>query len=222
IPCSAITRNPQVLEAPLDSHSKDADLQQDDTINAAQLEYLQFNSIVIQPGDALYMEYRGRDFTVDADFASGERTGFDSSWKGNYEQWRKGILLLDMIHEAVSQRLIRLRATAKKPNQVLFRKIKLIRAGEPVFEFSSLASYGKPQIRMAAERLLPCIGFNDVPASNNPLTINYSLLNPAPLHDFSGGLIPILAPFPMMIQSPASGDPNHFKFQGKELDDEDG
>src|SRR2546423_4240624 len=97
IPCSAITRNPLVLEALLDSHSKDADADlEDDTINAAQLEHLQFNPIVIQPGDALYMEYRGRDFTVNAGFASGERTEFDSSAKGSYEQWRKGILPLDM------------------------------------------------------------------------------------------------------------------------------
>src|SRR5205809_6865488 len=79
VPCSAITRNPLVLEALLDSHSKDADADvPEDTINAAQLERLQFAPIVIQPGDALYIEYRGRDFTVDADFASGERTAFDS------------------------------------------------------------------------------------------------------------------------------------------------
>ena len=55
VPCAAITRNPLVLEALLDSHSigSDSDLQ-DDTINAAQVERLQFNPIVIQPGDALY------------------------------------------------------------------------------------------------------------------------------------------------------------------------
>ena len=83
VPCSAITRNPLLLEALLDSHSKDSDSDlQDDTINAAQLERLQFSSIVIQPGDALYMEYKGRDFSIDADFASGERTAFDVFSKG--------------------------------------------------------------------------------------------------------------------------------------------
>src|SRR6185437_3693149 len=88
VPCAAITRNPLVLEALLDSHSKDSgsDLQ-DGTINAAQLEHLQFGPIVIQPGDALYVEYRGRDFTVNAGFANGDRTEFDSSPKGSYEQW---------------------------------------------------------------------------------------------------------------------------------------
>jgi hypothetical protein len=160
VPCSAITRNPLVLESLLDSHSNDTDSDlRDDTISAAQLERLQFSPIVIQPGDALYVEYRGRDFVVNADFASGERTAFESSPKGSSEQWRKGILPLDMFREALSQRLIRLRASAKNPNQVLFRNIKIIRAGKPVFEFSRLASYGKPQIRRAVERPLPCVGF---------------------------------------------------------------
>src|SRR5437764_10972827 len=83
VPCAAITRNPLVLEALLDSHSKEAESNlQDDTINAAQLARLHFSPIIIQPGDALYVEYRGRDFVINADFASGERTEFDSSPKG--------------------------------------------------------------------------------------------------------------------------------------------
>jgi RHS repeat-associated protein len=225
IPCSAITRNPLVLEALLDSHSEDdEDAGPGDTINAAQLEHLQFSPILIQPGDALYVEYRGRDFTVDADFASGERTAFDSSPKGSYEEWRKGILPLDMFREALSQRLIRLRASAKSPTQVLFRNIKIIRAGKPVFEFSSLASYGKPRIRRAIEHQLPCVGYDDVPANGNSRVVNYSFPNPVPLPNFSGGLAqPMLPPFPMMMQSTSGGtDTNHYKFTGKELDDETG
>lgn len=225
VPCYAITRNPLVLEALLDSHSQDTDSDlQDATINAAELEHLQFNPIVIQPGDALYMEYRGKDFTVDANFASGERTAFDSSPKGSYEQWRKGILPLDMFREALSQRLVRLRATAKNPNQVLFRNIKIIRAGKPIFEFASLESYGKPQVKSAVERQLPCVGFDDVPPNGNSTAVNYSFRNPTPLGNFSGGLTqPMLPPFPMMMQSSPTGtDANHYKFTGKELDDETG
>jgi hypothetical protein len=108
---------------------------------------LQFGPIVIQSGDALYVEYRGRDFTVNADFASGEKTEFDSSPKGSYEQWRKGVLPLDVFRGALNQRVVRLRATAKNPNQVLFRNIKIIRAERPVLEFAKLISYGKPQNR---------------------------------------------------------------------------
>jgi RHS repeat-associated protein len=225
VPCYAITRNPLVLEALLDSHSQDTDSDlQDDTINAAQLEHLQFSPIFIQPGDALYMEYRGRDFTVDADFASGERTAFDSSPKGSYEQWRKGILPLDMFREALSQQLIRLRATAKNPNQVLFRNAKIIRAGKPVFEFAKLVSYGKPQVKTAVERQLPCVGFDDVPANGSSTAVSYSPLNPGPVRNFSAGLgQPMLPPFPMMMQSmPTGTDANHYKFTGKELDDETG
>jgi len=171
IPCSAITRNPLVLEALLDSHSEDdEDAGPGDTINAAQLEHLQFSPILIQPGDALYVEYRGRDFTVDADFASGERTAFDSSPKGSYDEWRKGILPLDMFREALSQRLIRLRATAKNPNQVLFRNIKIIRAGRSVFEFAKLATYGRTQLKAAARKELPCKGVDKYPNELTALT----------------------------------------------------
>jgi RHS repeat-associated protein len=156
-----------VLEALLDSHSQSAgaDLQ-DDTISTTQLERLHFKPIVIQPGDALYLEYRGKDFTIDADFASGERTEFDSSPKASYDQWRKGILPLDMFRAALSQRLIRLRATAKNPNQVLIRNIKIIRAGKPIFEFAKLVSYGQPRVKRiqrTAERPLPCKGVNEYP-----------------------------------------------------------
>src|SRR5205807_2785962 len=45
VPCAAITRNPQVLEALLDSHSKDADTDsdsRDDAINAVELQHLHF------------------------------------------------------------------------------------------------------------------------------------------------------------------------------------
>ncbi len=224
VPCSAITRNPLVLEALLDSHSIDGDYDlQDDTINATQLEHLQFSPIIIQPGDALYMEYKGKDFTIDADFAGGERTAFDSSPKGNYEQWRKGVLPLDMFRDALNQRVVRLRATAKNPKQVLFRNIKIIRAGKPVFEFAKLVSYGKPQVRTAAARQLPCVGFDDAPGNRTSTAVSYSPLNPRPARNFSGGLQPMLPLFPMMMQSTTtSTGANHYKFTGKELDDETG
>ncbi len=226
VPCAAITRNPLVLEALLDAHSQDAGPDVlDDTINAAQLERLQFSPIVIQPGDALYMEYRGRDFTIDADFASGERTAFDPSPKGSYEQWRKGVLPLDMFRGALKQRLVRLRATAKNLDQVLFRNIKIIRAGRPIFEFASLAAYGKPQFKTAVQRQLPCVGIDDVPANGTSTAVSYSLPNPRRVRNFSGGLVqPMLPPFPMIMRQSTTTSPgaNHYKFTGKELDDETG
>lgn len=224
VPCAAITRNPLVLEALLDSHSNDAETGiEDDTLTAAGLAHLQFNPIVIQPGDALYVEYRGRDFTVNADFANGEMTAFDSSPKGSYEQWRKGVLPLDIFRGALNQRLVRLWATAKNPNQVLFRNIKIIRAGRPVFEFARLISYGKPQVKTAVERQLPCAGFDDVPANMASATVKYSFANPGPARNFSGGLVQPMSPFPMTMQSTGPTiDANHYKFTGKELDDETG
>jgi RHS repeat-associated protein len=170
------------------------------------------------------MEYKGRDFTIDADFASGESTAFDSSPKGNYEEWRKGVLPLDMFRGALNQRIVRLRATAKNPTQVLFRNIKIIRAGRPVFEFASLASYGRPQVKTAVQRQLPCVGFDDVPNAPNPTAVNYSVPNGILPKGFAGDFVgPMLPSFPMMMQSTTtSTDANHYKFTGKELDDETG
>lgn len=179
VPCAAITRNPLVLEALLDSHSKEAGSNlQDETINAAQLGRLRFSPIIIQPGDALYVEYRGRDFVIKADFASGERTEFDSSPKGSYDQWRKGILPLDMFRAALNQRLIRLRSIAKNPNQVAFRNIKIVRAGLPVFEFAKLATYERTQRKTVARKELPCKGVEEYPNTETAFS-QANLLVPA-------------------------------------------
>src|SRR5437016_2111204 len=88
----------------------------------------------------------------------------------SYEQWRKGILPLDMFRATLNQRLIRLWATAKNPNQVLFRNIKIIRAGRPVFEFARLATYGRTQLKTAAKRGLPCKGVNEYPNETAAIT----------------------------------------------------
>jgi len=226
VPCAAITRNPLVLEALLDSHTSDAEAGvENDTINAAGLAHLQFSPIVIQPGDALYVEYRGRDFTINANFASGEMTAFDSSPRGSYEQWRRGILPLDMFRAALQRKLMRLRATAKNPDQVLFRNIKIIRAGRPVFEFAKLASYGKPQAKAAVQRQLPCVGFDETPAVGTPVAVNYSIPNLGAPPNFADGLLfqPLSPLFPLMMQSTdTTPGANHYKFTGKELDDETG
>jgi RHS repeat-associated protein len=224
VPCSAITRNPLVLEGLLDSHSNDEDMDvPEGTIHAAQLEQLQFTPIVIQPGDALYLEYRGRDFTISADFANGDRAAFDSSPRGSYEEWRRGILLLDGFRAGMKQRLVRLRIVGKEPGRVLLRNIRIIRAGRPVFEFARLASYGKPQVKKTVARQLPCVAFDEAPAAN-PAMVNYVVPNGLAPRGLSGDYLrPMLPPLPMItMQSTTGTDGNHYKFTGKEFDDESG
>ncbi len=224
VPCSAITRNPLVLEGLLDSHSNDEDMDvPEGTIHAAQLEHLQFTPIVIQPGDALYLEYRGRDFTISADFANGDRAAFDSSPRGSYEEWRRGILLLDLFRVGMKQRLVRLQTVGKEPGRVLLRNIRIIRAGRPVFEFSRLASYGKPQAKKTITRQLPCVAFDEAPAAN-PAVVNYVVPNGLAPKSLPGDYLrPMLPPLPMItMQSTAGTDGNHYKFTGKEFDDESG
>lgn len=103
VPCSSITRNPQVLEALIEARSEEQ--QPNDTITASELPELRFTPIIVQPGDALYVEYKGKAFTVYAEYAGGGMTAFDAPPKASYEEWRKGILMLDHL-QGVNQKLV--------------------------------------------------------------------------------------------------------------------
>src|SRR5579864_948412 len=108
VPCAAITRNPQALDALLSTHSKATDSEASTVLSIGELEHLRFNPIVIQPGDALYVEYRGESFDLAAHLANGDVIAFDSATKARSDQWRKGIFALDMFHVDLNQQLVRL------------------------------------------------------------------------------------------------------------------
>jgi RHS repeat-associated protein len=222
-PCASITRAPQVLEALTDEHSQtEGSSAQEEAISAADMTRLKFTPIVIQAGDALYVEYRGKDFTINAQYANKDFTSFDSPAKASNEQWRKGVLLLDHLL-GLNQKLVRLSVTAKNPGQVAFRNVRIIRAGNPVLEFARLASYGKPQIKKAIQKELPCKPLDDL-----PMQAEYSVKHGQPfVRNFSGGVVSGLLPPLISFQTsggtpPPSFDLNHFKWNGKELDAESG
>jgi len=225
VPCSAITRNPQVLEALLASEPNDYAAENapaDVTTTAGQLSELQFSPIVVQAGDALYLEYRGRDFTVYAEYAGGSMTAFDAPEKASFDEWRKGVLLLD--HRlGLNQRLLRLSAMAQEPQRVEFRNIRIIRAGKPIFEFSSLTSHGSPKLRPAVKRVLPCIPENQgsvASAAFEPPMAYPPSLPHQPNTVFGMATAPSAAA--LMFQSGGGSGGNHYKFTGKELDEESG
>src|SRR5260370_11524889 len=162
VPCTAITRNPQVLEALIDTHASTEGTgspSEDQTISAVDLQHLKFSPIVVQPGDALYVESRGKDFTITAQYANGDFAALDSSPKASDDQWRKGILPLDHFNPPFRQHLIKLAAAAHDPQKVFFRNINIIRAGRPMFEFAKLSSYGRPHVRNAPQIQLPSKAF---------------------------------------------------------------
>lgn len=162
IPCAAITRNPQALDALLATYSKATDSESSTVLTIAELEHLRFN-IVIQPGDALYVEYRGEPFDLTGHLANGDLIFFDSASKARLDQWRKGIYPLDMFAADLNQALIRLTATANNPAQVSLRNIRIIRAGKPAFEFAQLTTYAQGQVKIAAIQELPCKGNDEYP-----------------------------------------------------------
>ena len=161
LPCAAITRNPQALKAMLDSHSQSVS---SDTMTLATMEHMHFNPVVLQAGDALYMEYRGKDFSVNAHFASGEFLTFDSTPAATEQQWRKAILPLDIFGSGLQQKFVHLSGTARSGDQVLVRNVRIIRAGDSVFQFQPLAAYGKAQIKLTTARALPCKGIAEYPS----------------------------------------------------------
>ncbi|HEY6252020.1 MAG TPA: RHS repeat-associated core domain-containing protein [Candidatus Angelobacter sp.] len=173
VPCAAITRNPQALDALLDSYSKATDSDSSTILTIAALEHLRFSPIAIQPGDTLYVEYRGEPFDLKAHLANGDVIDFDSASEARPDQWRKGIYPLDMFRRSLDQKLIQLTATAKNPAQILLRNIRIIRAGNPVFEFTQLSSYGQSHATMATARKLPCKGNDEYP----DVTVAYAEAN---------------------------------------------
>jgi RHS repeat-associated protein len=230
VPCAAITQNPQVLKVLIDSHSEAEESQssmQPDAINAAHLDHLRFAPVAIRPGDALYVEYRGKGFTINAKFASGDFTAFDAPPRASNEQWRKGILPLDLFHAGLEQRLVRLTATGGNLPHVSFRNIRIIRSGRPIFEFAKLASYGQPKLKRTVQRVLPCKAYDADPLPEPPATpmrVNYSIPTGTSVPGIAPSVKPTIPAFPMMLQStttdPSTG--NHFKFTGQELDAESG
>lgn len=117
---------------------------------------------------------------------------------------------------------------SQQPARVEFRNIRIIRAGRSVFEFAKLATYGTARLRQAVERRLPCRSF-DEPVKTAVLPfeppMSYpSYPAPTTTNTFFGiGLTtPAPAVLPMMFQGGGGSSTNHYRFTGKELDEESG
>ncbi|HEY6347773.1 MAG TPA: RHS repeat-associated core domain-containing protein [Candidatus Angelobacter sp.] len=159
---------------------------------------------MIQPGDALYVEYRGEPFDLTAHLANGDVIGFDSASKARPDQWRKGIYPLDMFGRNLNQKLVGLTATAKNPAQVSLRNIRIVRAGKPVFEFVELISYGRPEVKTISTRRLPCRGNDEYPnvavayAEANRFAATGEFSTPVPARETPG--TPAPAPLTLTAQ----------------------
>lgn len=230
VPCSAITKNPLVLEALIGNHlaaERELAPQEERILIAAEIDTLKFEPVPVQPGDALYVEYRGRAFTFFAGFRSGDMIAFDSPPKADGEQWRRGILLMDE-RMGANQLLVGLSVAKRGDLEPQFRNVRIIRAGQPGFEFTKLVPDSPPII---PSRPLPCIPSQPAQtmAANPPFTGGVPFLAPAA---FAVGAQPVPAPYagadnaPLVAvvppASPSGQDGNHYKFTGQEFDPESG
>src|SRR5437016_4674896 len=78
LPCAAITRNPQVVDALMEMNQQDDAGTEPVSIPAKALRDLKFGAIAVEPGDGLYIEYKGRDFTIYTEYAGRHNGAIDS------------------------------------------------------------------------------------------------------------------------------------------------
>jgi len=242
VPCSAVTRNPQMLEMLVDEQraiEAREQMEAESVVEAVELSQLKFAPITIQPGDALYAEYKGKNFTIHADYLGGDTTAFDVPSQASEEHWRKGILLLDHVM-GLNQQLVHLSVIALGENQPQFRNVRFIRAGSPVFKFTKLDANDAPRVVIATQRLLemPCLPNGNLNPSpqmmNTGMTATPYVPAMPPAPGAPGPYVPTLgmpstvasaATLPMAVatfQSNGTVASNHYKYTGKERDDESG
>jgi len=229
VPCSSITRNPRVLQVLLD-HQLAAEGEPqaiEPELSPTELTLLRFSPLLVQEGDALYVEYRGTQFTLSAEYASGDVTAFDAPPRASNDQWRKGILLLDH-RQGVRKRLVHLSVEYYGERAPHFRNLRIIRSGRPVFEFTKLVADHPASVRtaVATHTELPCV--DSVALSTERTDAPYrattiALPMPAP---FFADLVslarsPATLPLAVVFYQSSSSD-NHYKYAGQELDDESG
>jgi RHS repeat-associated protein len=231
IPCTAITRNPQLLELLVEVQAAaervaEAHAELEQALKPSDFADLRFGPVALQPGDALYVEYKGRDFSILAHYRSGDITAFDSSPKGSFEEWRKAAMLLD--HRlGVNQELVRLSVEVHgaASTDPLFRNFRIIRAGRPLVEFTSLSAAPLPT-RVASRGPLPCVAFDQQPAPPAQFlpAVLTTPLPAIPTPSPAAAALPrqMMTTMMPLVQGGGGSSENNYKFTGKEFDPESG
>lgn len=234
IPCSVLTRNPLALQSLLASQlaAERAQVPEEQVLTASDVARLRFGPIQVRCGDAFYVEYRGKDFTLFAEHAGGAMTAFDSPPKASPEHWRKGILLFDD-RIGSGQRVVRL-SVVHLGQEPQFRNLRIIRAGQTAFEFAQLTGPSASKPTMVESAALPCIPSDSSQANTAhlPLPVNASYSMAQPVSWFGVSMpspaprLPSSVAAPPAMMAPANSssgsETNRFKFTGKELDPESG
>jgi RHS repeat-associated protein len=178
---------------------------------------------MIHPGDALVFEANRGDFVLELYLSNGKEivtqplTPADA--EGMLVAWRKGRTKLDY-SESVSQRIVGMKITAlhQTGRPLLLRGVKIDREGRYVLELEK--SHPGP----TKNNPEPPMSYPPDPRVLTASVTVPSLFGRTAEGEYLAPHIPTFAMHSMMFQSTGttSGDPNHFKYAGQELDAESG
>lgn len=235
--CNAVSNNPLVManlcsSAPPRETAPASAMNGPVTPSPLTLTVQQINSLVlrnappIQAGDNLLMEANRGDFDLALLLSDGNAIATGPHATTTETAWRGGRMKLDY-PGAINKRVVgmRVRLLHDGGTPLLFRGIKFERQGRVILALDNRPS--APE--QAAGVIEPPMSYPPDPMTPNPHIANVSvsradLLGHQPQTGFLAPRLPSYSMSPMMFQSTttSTGDPNHYKFQGKELDAETG
>ena len=194
------------------------------TLTVEQLNQMVLDAVpLIHPGDFMIFETNRRDFVLHLLLSNGKEIVTQPLTREDAEDtsiaWRVGRIRLDY-PETLNQRIVGQKLVPLHPGgtPLLIRGIKIDGRGKLIFELEkSVPGQAKPT---------PVEPPMSYPPDPHVMTASASKPDIWGRHPETGFLAPKIPSFsihPMMFQSTTSTvDPNHFKWNGKELDAETG
>lgn len=192
-------------------------------LTASEISSMKLNDPpMIRLGDALVFEANRSDFVLEIYLSNGKEIVTQPQTMAEAENtgvgWKKGRAKLDYL-ESLNQYIVGMKITAlhETSTQLQLRGIKIDRQGRYILELEKTQS-GPPQKPPDAPM--------SYPPDPRVMTANAtmpSLLGREPRSGFLAPRLPAFSTHPMMFQSiGGTPDPNHYKWNGKELDAETG
>lgn len=183
----------------------------------------------ISRGDVLRYQANRNDFILELFFGNGKEIVVQPLTPADAEniqvRWKQGETKLDY-PETLNQQIIRMRIKPlhQMDAPLLLRGVQITRNGQTIVQLQ--VTYTGPN----QTPFEPPMSYPPDPMTPNPHMTNVSvsrsdLLGHKPDTGFLAPKLPSYSMNPMMFQSTTTtttGDPNHYKFQGKELDAETG
>lgn len=228
--CAPVSNNPLVManlcspEPAIERTSPTGPARPPLTLTVEQVDKMVLDSSpFIHPGDFLLFETNRRDFVLHLLLSNGKEIVTQPLTREDAEDtsiaWRQGRIRLDY-PEALNQRIVRYRLVPLHAGgtPLLIRGIKVDGRGKLIFELEK-SDPGAPK----QAPIEPPMSYPPDPHVMTASASRPDIWGRQPEPGFLAPHLPSFSIHPMMFQSTSgTGDPNHFKWNGKELDAETG